>query len=152
MKINYSDEIVIGVSCATDLSKIVDDDFDSFIQFDGSYGYVDCGRKWKYRYVLSKYSELFGSGDIITISLNLRHKNGGVLSFAKNGKNAGIAFDEMVTDCHYRLAISMFGVVNSINILNMHYFGLAMPINFQSSYCLQNPILLESRIDKMTFG
>ena len=69
------------------------------------------------------YGDRFGAaGDIITVSLDLCEyetgQNYGTLSFAKNGKDFGVAFDTLSLDVVYRLAVCLFTTDNSVTILS----------------------------------
>ena len=60
-----------------------------------------------------QYGEIFGEGDVIHVWLDLKENND--LSFGRNGKNLGKAFD-IKSNTNYRLAIGVNGLEVDCNI------------------------------------
>ena len=121
IKINagFGGYISIGISSNDEY----DEDYTAW-RNDGQYvNYHHYGYNGWGGYIISKkdpygtrYSEHFAAGDVIDMILNLKSKE---LSFCKNGKNLGVAFDNIETtdDLIYRLAISIGEIHTNLTII-----------------------------------
>ena len=126
VRINRGRSIIIGVShMRLDVPQINEKYF-WFTDHESGFGYFGgSGNKWtnnEYRLYGENFGEYDGpSTDVITVSLDLRDQNGqqnGTISFAKNGKNYGVAYDTLSLNEHYRLAVLLFEPNSSVTLLS----------------------------------
>jgi hypothetical protein len=102
-----SKNIFIGVSTA-------DARLDNYVGCD-KYGWAFLANKaiWHNKSKLKGYGELFRTGDVITVSLDL---DAGTLSYALNGKDLGVAIDGLVGQCLYP-SFSLYNEDDQLSII-----------------------------------
>ena len=66
-----------------------------------------------------KYGTVCKEGDVVGMDLDL---NKGTLAFTVNGQDQGVAFEDIATDQEYRLAVSLTGNGNTMQIISYQPF------------------------------
>ena len=107
-----SKNIFIGVSTA-------DGRLDNYVGCD-KYGWAFLANKaiWHNKSKLKGYGELFRTGDVITVSLDL---DAGTLSYGLNGKDLGVAIDGLSGQCLYP-SFSLYNEDDQLSIIPCRQF------------------------------